>query len=64
MRLKNDREFENSQRKLTELLKRIDAKERAQSLSQAHALSLESMRFMAKRLRTEVEEYERAHQTS
>jgi len=64
MRLKSDREFENSQRKLTELLKRIEAKERAESRSQAHELSLESMKLMAKRLRAEVEEYERAHQTN
>jgi len=64
MRLKSDLELENSQRKLTALLKRIEAKERAPSGSQAHGLSLESMKLMAKRLRAEVEEYERAHQTS
>jgi hypothetical protein len=64
MKLKSDREVENSQRKLAELLKRIEAKERVQSPSQAHALSLESMKHMANRLRAEIEEYERAHQTS
>jgi hypothetical protein len=64
MRLKNDREFNNSQRKLGELLKLIEKKEQSSMRSAAYEISLESMKLMANRLRAEVEEYERAHQTS
>jgi hypothetical protein len=64
MRLKNDREFNNSQRKLNELLRLIESKERSSIRSAAYEISLESMKLMANRLRAEVEEYERAHQTS
>ena len=64
MKLKSDREFDNSQRKLNELLKLIEKKERSPMHSAAREISLESMKLMANRLRAEVEEYERAHQTS
>jgi hypothetical protein len=64
MRLKTDIEFDNSQRKLNELLKLIEKRERSPKRSAAYEISLESMKLMANRLRAEIEEYERAHQTS
>ncbi|MGA2442177.1 MAG: hypothetical protein ABSH08_14580 [Tepidisphaeraceae bacterium] len=64
MRLKDDRERNNSQRKLNELLRLIEKKERSSMRSAAYEMSLESMKVMANRLRAEVEEYERAHQVS
>ncbi|MGD0770523.1 MAG: hypothetical protein ABSB42_20245 [Tepidisphaeraceae bacterium] len=64
MRLKDDRERNNSQRKLGELLKLIEKKEQSSMRSAAYEISLESMKVMANRLRAEIEEYERAHQPS
>jgi hypothetical protein len=62
MRIKSENEFDNSQRKLSSLLKLIEKKERSSPDSAARELSLESMRMMAKKIQTELQEYERAHQ--
>jgi hypothetical protein len=64
MKLKTDVEAANTQRKLAELEKLIQKRERSTGDAPAHELSLESMRRFAKKLRSEIEEYERSHQTA
>jgi hypothetical protein len=64
MKLQNETEFDNSQRKLAALLKLIEKKETSSTHSLSREISLESMKLMAKRLTAEVQEYERAHQTN
>ena len=64
MRLKNEHELHNSQRKLAELLRLIEAKQNSPADSAAHQLSLDSMKRMAERIRSEIEEYERTGQPS
>ena len=62
MKLRNETAL--SQRKLTELLKLIEKKQELPAATPAHKLSLDSMRRMAERLRSEIEEYEKARQPS
>lgn len=64
MKLKDDLELANTQRKLAELQTLIEKREQSSGDSPAHELSLESMRRFAEKLRAEIKEYERAHQTT
>ena len=64
MRLANDREFENTQRKLADLQALIHRKEAASLDSPARELSLESMKERARNLRAEVDDYVKTHQTA
>ena len=64
MRLTNERELQNSQRKLAELLRLIEAKQDSAPVSAAHQLSLDSMKKMTQRIRAEIEEYQRTGQPS
>jgi len=64
MRLANENELLNTRSKLSALEALIRKKETSPTESPARELSLESMRRMAGKLRSEIEEYERAHQTT
>lgn len=64
MRLTNDHEFENTQRKLSDLQAWIHRKEEAPSDSPARELSLESMKVRARKLRAEIDDYVRTHQAA
>ena len=64
MRLKSSDELDNTQGKLSELLKLIEKKEQTPTNSPAYHASLDSMRKTAQKLRAEINEYEAAHQPS
>ncbi len=64
MKLTSDLQLANTQRKLAELEKLILKREQSSGDSPAHELSLESMRRFAGKLRAEIEEYEKSHQTA
>ena len=63
MILASEIELANTQRKLSELEKLIMKREHFPSDSEAHELSLESMRRFAHKLRAEIDEYQCSHQT-
>ena len=62
MRLKNDNQLLNTQRKLADLEKLIREEEQLVKKPPAHELSLKTMRRFAEKLRAEIVEYEQAHQ--
>lgn len=64
MKLQNERELQNTQRKLSLLMELIEHKEESPTESPAYEWSLESLKRFAAQLRSEIEEYERAHQPS
>jgi hypothetical protein len=64
MKLRDKKELANSQRKLAELEQLIQKREHSSDPSPAHGLSLETMRHFASKLRAQIEEYQRSHQTA
>jgi len=62
MRLKNETQLLNTQRKLAGLEKLIREEEKLREKPPAHELSLKTMRRFAEKLRAEISEYEQAHQ--
>ena len=64
MKLKDDVELANTQRKLAELERLIEKREQTRDDAPARELSLESMRRFAGKLRTEIVEYEKSHQAA
>jgi hypothetical protein len=64
MKLKNEIELENTRRKLASLEQLIAAKVAGPPQSKAHEWSLETMQSLARKLRAEIEEYEKTHQTA
>lgn len=64
MKLQNLTELQNTRRKLADLEELIARKERSPGGSPAREFSLESMKAMARKLQSEIDEYLRAHQTA
>lgn len=64
MKLSNERQLKNTVRKLSTLQSLIDRKEASGLPSAAKEMSVKSMKKMAAKLRAEINEYERAHQTA
>ena len=62
MKLQNETELRNTQRKLSALEDLIGEKEKAAGASAIREFALQSMRSMARDLRAEADEYERTHQ--
>ncbi len=62
MKLKDDIELANTQRKLADLEVLIRKRESSREKPPGHELSLLSMRRFAEKLRAEILEYEQAHQ--
>lgn len=62
MKLANDKELENTRRKLFELEALMADKEAAVVKGPAHDAALRGMRRFADKLRAEITEYEQAHQ--
>jgi hypothetical protein len=61
---KNDLELTNTQRKLTELERLIQKREQSTGDSPAQKLSLGSMRRFACKLRADIDQYTKLHQTA
>ena len=64
MKLANENELENTRRKLCGLLSLIENKERDTVHHPASQDSLKTMNRFADKLRDEIEEYEKSHQTA
>jgi hypothetical protein len=65
MKLQNEIELQNTRRKLAALEELMAAKDNeAPAAPAARQLTLQSMKSMAQKLRAEIEEYERTHQTA
>lgn len=63
VKLTDENQLENTRRKLSGLLALIEHKERDTVRHPAHRDSLKSMKRFADKLRAEIEEYEKRHQT-
>jgi hypothetical protein len=64
MKLQNDTELQNTRRKLSALEELMAAKDKAPESSAAREFAVQGMKSMAQKLRAEIEEHERTHQTA
>lgn len=64
MKLQNEIELQNTRRKLSALEELIAAKTNSSDVSAARKIALQGMKSTAQKLRAEIEEYERTHQTA
>ena len=64
MALRNDIELENTRRKLAGLEELIAKRRNEPDAGESRAISLETMNRRAQKLRLEIQEYERKHQTA
>ena len=62
MRLVNEQQLKNTQRKLASLEELISKKEVSPAQSRLHQMSLNSMKRLARKLKDEIAEFERSHQ--
>ncbi len=64
MKLRNEIELQNTRRKLAALEDLISAKELKAEVTSSREFSLQGMKTTAQKLRAEIEEYVRTHQTA
>lgn len=64
MKLQNEIELQNTRRKLSALEELIAAKANSPDVSAVREIALQGMKSTAQKIRSEIDEYERTHQTA